>query len=234
MPNRTIMWKKWIDPFDQEDEFGIEDEDEDEETEIAYRDSYEEMEQKHEVGQRKPTKPGRPVGPVLVGPLGVIPINESNQPSKVFNFWMGHANFDIGEEEKNIIEATPGVETLDVFTRYRIRLAVGLAFDEEEVLDEIVIRLNPPQPNITAPRKITGIDGIKKHLDSKYKFWAIFILPDGQLDYRTGDTQDSVKEKIENYPIKADVLTSWEVNNDADQVSQKTGFGRGVQTSSCK
>jgi hypothetical protein len=233
---RTIIWKKWIDPFDPEDGLDNtedeEDESEDEEDEThTYRDSYEEMERKHEGGQSKP-KHGRPAGPVLVGPMGVIPINENNQPSKVFNFWMGHTNFDIGEEEKDIIEATPGVETLDIFTRYRIRLSVGLAFDEEEVLDEIVGRLNPPEP--VALPKTTGIDRVKKHLGSKYKFWAIFVLPDGQLDYRTGDTQESVREKIKNYPIKADVLTSWEVNNDADQVSKKTGVGRGVQASSCK
>jgi hypothetical protein len=233
MANRKVLWKKWIDPFDPEDEINLEDENDEEEEEISsYHDSYEEMERKQtQAAEHGPGKPNRSAGPLLVGPMGVIPLNEHNQPSKVFNFWMGHTNFDIGEEEKDIIEVTPGVETLEVYTRYRIRVSIGLAFDEEEVLDEISKRLNPEEPKPEINIKGTGLDRIKKHLGSKYKFWAIFVLPDGQLDYRTGDTQDSVKEKIENYPNKADVLTSWEVNNDANQVNEKRGNGRGVQAS---
>jgi hypothetical protein len=226
MAKRRIQWLKWIDPFNPEDEIDMED---DEDT-VTYKDSYEEMEQK----QQEHNKPSTGAGPLLVGPMGVIPLNEHNQPSKVFNFWMGHTNFNIEEEVKDIIEKTPGVETLEIYTRYRFRISIGRAFDEDDVMLDIHNRLCPQEDKVKVviPEvKPSGIDKVKSHLGSKYKFWAIFVLPNGEIDYRTGDTQDSVKEKIAKYPTKAKVLTSWEATNEAEQTSKKNGNERGIQRS---
>jgi hypothetical protein len=37
----------------------------------------------------------------------------------------------------DIIETTSGVETLDIFTRYRFRIGVGKAFSDSEVMRDI-------------------------------------------------------------------------------------------------
>jgi hypothetical protein len=205
----NILWQKWIDPFlDEEDE----DEDEDDEEQPRWKDSYEEAIERQEKGGH--------AGPVLVGPMGVIPLNEHNQPSKVFNFWMGHTNFDITAQIKDIIEKTAGVETLEVYTRYRFRMSIGKAFDELEVMDSIKKVLCPAKPS-SAPTTKSNIDKITAHLKNKYKYWAIFTLPDGQLDYCTGDTKDKVQKEIAAYTGKAKILTSWELGNE-NQIATQT------------
>jgi hypothetical protein len=213
---KRIVWKRWIDPLAPENDKdkGVLELDPEE----GYTDSYDMME-------RDDKKASSPTGPVLISPLGVIPLNEHNLPSKVFNFWMGHTNFDIGEDEAKIINDAPGVETLDIFTRYRFRISVGKAFDEYEVMDTIGKILCKE----VIVEKKDSLDRIQKHLSSNYAFWAIFVLPNGEIDYKTGDTQESVKEKIASYPQKkAKILTSWELNNEKKPISKKESHGRGI------
>ena len=74
---------------------------------------------------------------VMATPMGIIPITENTSSSKIFNFWMGHTNFSITHRVAEIIEETEGVETLDVFTRYRFRIAIGKAFTDSSVMKNI-------------------------------------------------------------------------------------------------
>lgn len=74
---------------------------------------------------------------VMATPMGIIPITENTSSSKIFNFWMGHTNFSITHRIAEIIEETNGVETLDVFTRYRFRIAIGKAFTDSGVMKNI-------------------------------------------------------------------------------------------------
>jgi hypothetical protein len=69
--------------------------------------------------------------------MGIIPMNENTMSGKIFNFWMGHTNFNITKKIADIIEQTDGVETLDIFTRYRFRIGVGKAFDDSSVMRTI-------------------------------------------------------------------------------------------------
>ena len=66
--------------------------------------------------------------------MGIIPLNDNTASNKIFNFWTGHTNFNITGHVLKIIEETEGVETLDIFTRYRFRIAVGKAFEDSEVM----------------------------------------------------------------------------------------------------
>jgi hypothetical protein len=76
-------------------------------------------------------------GPVLTGPMGIIPLRESNLPGKLFNFWMGDTDFTLSKEVESTIKRVRGVETLDLFTRYRFRLGVGRLFDEKVVMESV-------------------------------------------------------------------------------------------------
>ena len=69
--------------------------------------------------------------------MGIIPITENTASNKIFNFWLGHTNFDITKDIALLIEETTGVETLDIFTRYRFRISVGKAFDDSSVMRNI-------------------------------------------------------------------------------------------------
>lgn len=116
-----ITWEKWTDPFgDNMDETKWND----------YDDNPDENHEILEDSFRKPIK-------VIASPLGLIPYNEYTASSKIFNFWVGHTNFDITQEISNIIEKSNGVELLDIFTRYRFRIAIGKCFNDSDIISLI-------------------------------------------------------------------------------------------------
>lgn len=131
-----IIWEKWIDPFG------------DDTTEAKWTDYNNEIDDLHnntpleeedEIdGQQYHVAklPEKPIK-VIASPLGLIPYNEYTASSKIFKFWIGHTNFNISANIKNIIEQTDGVEILDIFTRYRFRIAIGKCFEDAEVMNKI-------------------------------------------------------------------------------------------------
>lgn len=122
--NYTIVWEKWVDPYgnnlesvewpgyDNEDIINTEDE---------------ELHKKPQTNKFN----------ALVTNMGIIPFNEYTDCTKIFNFWTGHTNFDLTKNIANILQSIDGVETLDIFTRYRFRISFGKAFDERQVIDSI-------------------------------------------------------------------------------------------------
>jgi hypothetical protein len=73
----------------------------------------------------------------MITPMGVMPVTENTESGKIFNFWTGHTNFDISTNVATIIERCDGVESLDIFTRYRFRISIGKVFKESEVMHNI-------------------------------------------------------------------------------------------------
>ena len=65
------------------------------------------------------------------------PVTEKIPSGKIFNFWVGHTNFDITRNIQQVISSVTGVEILDVFTRYRFRIAVAKAFKDRNVMNDI-------------------------------------------------------------------------------------------------
>ena len=124
-----IVWQKWVDPFGEDSE------------ETRWTD-YENssptidsalMEEDGEFSSKKTSKPIK----VISSPMGLIPYSEHTASGKIFNFWTGHTNFNITKNIIDILEQVPGVETLDIFTRYRFRIAAGKCFDASLVMDDI-------------------------------------------------------------------------------------------------
>lgn len=143
-----IVWQKWIDPFFgsdyenthetlddmlEEPEFindmeanNSEDETDDD---ISYEDKYDDN-FKNKI-KKEHIK-------AIITPMGIIPIEEYSASSKIFNFWVGHTNFSISKPIANIIETTDGIETLDIFTRYRFRIGIGKLFKSSDVMSSVV------------------------------------------------------------------------------------------------
>jgi hypothetical protein len=120
-----IVWEKWIDPFGGDiDETKWNDYNEEE----NYSDIFEHQDIKPQL--HKPVK-------VISTPMGLIPYNEYTASSKIFNFWVGHTNFNISEDIVNILERCDGVEILDIFTRYRFRIGIGKCFTDSDVMSDI-------------------------------------------------------------------------------------------------
>lgn len=138
-----IIWEKWIDPFGTDTDETLWTDYNNENNLIENPD-----EEDDEVNQylqkniiKNTSKPVR----VIASPLGLIPYNEHTASSKIFNFWIGHTNFNISQSVKDIIEKVGGVEILDIFTRYRFRIAVGKCFNDSETMklinDEVYAKI---------------------------------------------------------------------------------------------
>jgi hypothetical protein len=130
-----ISWQKWLDPFGSDDaeELGHD----------PYLGDYEEQELDDEIEDVNNEEKEKKIihttqrVKVIATPMGIIPVTDNTMSGKIFNFWIGHTNFDITNKVADAIEKTDGVETLDIFTRYRFRIAVGKAFDDSSVMRDI-------------------------------------------------------------------------------------------------
>lgn len=125
MLNSQIIWEKWVDPFGddiEETKWNNYDDDED----------IDGLSTQQELFKNK-SKPIR----VISSPMGLIPYNEYTSSAKIFNFWVGHTNFNLSQKIVEIIERCEGIEILDVFTRYRFRIAIGKCFNDNEVMRQI-------------------------------------------------------------------------------------------------
>lgn len=146
----SIIWQKWYDPFGLDDNFEFEKENSEEFSNFV-EDAEEIAEQ--EINQEKIKNylnnhkfKGRIK--VISTPMGIIPLNDNTASNKIFNFWIGHTNFDITHHIGRVIEDTEGVETLDIFTRYRFRISVGKAFDDAIVMRKINNRVYMELSNV--------------------------------------------------------------------------------------
>lgn len=124
MNNFQIIWEKWIDPFGSDIDETQWNNYEDDETDNMFDDPL--IKNKLE----KPVK-------VISSPMGLIPYNEYTSSSKIFNFWVGHCNFNLSNDIVDIIEQCDGVEILDVFTRYRFRVGIGKCFNDRKTMNNI-------------------------------------------------------------------------------------------------
>ncbi len=220
MPN-TILWKKWRDPLntvfqkqvselfddaeaddykrrraeflgddpadlDDEDDDEFDDDDDDDFIPFGFH----------------PHKPRRPIGPSVVGPMGIIPLHEHNLPSKLFNFWMGHTNFKLDDVHIDQIKSVNGIESLDVFTRHRFRASFGLAFDDAEVRKTVSDLFVAPAPQA----KPTPLHLMSLGLGKKFKFWTIHRA-NGRTAVYGAETREEVMTKTQN--LEGELITSW-------------------------
>jgi hypothetical protein len=126
-----IIWQKWVDPFGDDSE---ESQWTDYDNESPLVSTYQDPEDPQEPDKAKPSKK---TVRVIASPMGLIPYTEHTASSKIFNFWTGHTNFDLSAQIVDEIEKIEGVETLDIFTRYRFRVGIGKCFDDSSVMNRI-------------------------------------------------------------------------------------------------
>jgi hypothetical protein len=130
-----ISWQKWLDPFGSDDAEELEHDPyladyEEQESDGTTENTNDEDQENKIINTTQRVK-------VIATPMGIIPVTDNTMSGKIFNFWIGHTNFDITHKVADVIEKTDGVETLDIFTRYRFRIAVGKAFDDSSVMRDI-------------------------------------------------------------------------------------------------
>lgn len=137
MNKNQIIWEKWYCPFGQDDP-----EAESLLDQISMNELLEDTESIPDESTMVPVdeqKLSRQFSgqKFMITPMGVMPITDNTISTKIFNFWTGHTNFNISRNIANTIQNCEGVESLDIFTRYRFRISIGKAFKDSEVMNTI-------------------------------------------------------------------------------------------------
>ncbi len=138
-------------------------------------------------------------------PLNIIvALQEQNRVLESFDFWILHTNFDVTEDVKEAIEKSPGVESLDILTRYRVRIGFTIsgAFNNSEVRQDIQRRLLKPviseeqEPESSAMYRAFDeetyetIESKKNELNKNEKHWIMYVLPNGNMSIYSSKTTD--------------------------------------------
>jgi len=118
--NAKIAWEKWKGsrPKDNEDDAW---------TRNAFADTDDDDDDDDE--ELEPTS----VRKMVMTPRGMVPLLSPISPEKNFNLWIGHTNFKLTAALTKIISKVPGVESLDIYTPYRMRMGVGKMFIPQNV-----------------------------------------------------------------------------------------------------
>ena len=134
---------------------------------------------------------------VMSTPFGIWQVDDSMNPYKQFELWMAHTNFSITKEIAELIAKTPGVEVLQIVTRYRFIVGVGELFDihDVRVAIEKVLMCNQDEKEMIENEEIYNkVHELKQSLKS-YNQWAIYVFPNGNIDFTTSDDENFVKQR---------------------------------------
>ena len=136
----NIVWQKWADPLGEDDleQSGLTEQSpitsDDIDAEF-YDDDGNPIDSESPIDDsmtfyQKPTR-------VIMTPMGIIPYTDNTASNKIFNLWIGHTNFNLSVPIIKIIESFEGIETLDIFTRYRFRIGIGKLFNTAETMSAL-------------------------------------------------------------------------------------------------
>lgn len=142
--------------------------------------------------------------PVLHTPFGMVSMVNDTMAANNFDFWIMHTNFDLTEGLISMIEQTPGVETLEIYTRYRGRIGFPMSelFNTGLIInsiDKIIHDLNYNQQNML----LEGLDdsifenavNTRDIIDNKFAHWAMWVVPSGNLEILGADKLDEQYRK---------------------------------------
>lgn len=208
-----IIWKKWQDPFRKLFNEGAYESDKIESLTEEEQDAVDSFSALTElpVSRSKKRKANEEFGEMLVSDAGVIPIFEHAIPSKLYNFWMGHTNFKLCESHLRKIVDVDGVEAIKVYSPYRFRIAIAMAFDPRTVRDSIVLALNKETAKAIKKNKWTESNDVgMRAMLQNYPYCANLIFSDGTHEFVCGDSIEEVQMQISMYSNVKKIVRSWD------------------------
>ena len=115
-----IFWEKWENAVDCEEEQHDWEDDENEEGELG------------ELGELGEMRLPQLLHLTRLGPMPVPTFNPES-----FNFWLAHTNFSITKPIINMLDHVDGVESIDVYTKHRMRVGIGKVFNVGSVFKSV-------------------------------------------------------------------------------------------------
>lgn len=117
-------------------------------------------------------------------PLGIFSPNDPFLPSRMFECWVGHTNFEVTKDFLEFVGETEGVEVAVPMSRYRFFIGVGKSFNFTNVRTQIQLGL---QPHTVSVEEEFNIEFEK--LKDKPQ-WAIFVGNDGKITSISSDLEN--------------------------------------------
>ena len=138
--------------------------------------------------------------------MGLVPTSFYELDFNNISFWIGYTNFTVTELVAQTIEQTDGIESLEVYGKYRFRIGIAPLFNDNDTLKSIQNRLNcnPPKHNVSSiPIEIQPrVNKMTKTLWTKYIFWFIRIDKQNKINnYGTNNKLDFL-EKLNSEKCK--------------------------------
>lgn len=201
---KKIMWEKWIDPFCSNlSEFypeSIINDIPEEDKEPNF------LKEEDSLMKSIPLSAGDLISSnkkhkLIFTPLGIFPMMDHHYVANNFNLWVGSTNFDITEDIALMIEKIEGVETLEIYTRYRFRMCVGKCFDSLDVkmaIEEILCDKEANYKKSINSELSEEIQNIILELKEKNKYWGLLVFPNGQKKIiHANEKDDNFVEEME-------------------------------------
>ena len=142
--------------------------------------------------------------PRIRTPLGVFSIDDPLRPSKMFDCWIGHTNFDITSEIAMQLEEIPGIEAFKVLSRYRFFIGVAQLFEFRDVRETVQDIIGGESSSIsTGMDDVEVIEVLKTQL-MEFKRWAVFCSRDGFIDYIATNEEDDQEFELKLNDFKKD------------------------------
>jgi hypothetical protein len=164
-----FKWEKWIDPLAQKNFKQPEPEPENDDDENPQFGSFKAF----------PT------------PFGMLTITDHILASSRFDFWLLHTNFPITNEIAHIMKQVPGVETMNILTRYRVRFGFpksGLFNStgvKQQVQCAVLSVVRQHQDELLSnfdPVTFRKAQEVRDNLDQNNEHWALYVLPNGNME----------------------------------------------------
>ena len=126
-----VYWEKWVDAYQSEiDEIDQALEEFEDLQGLEYDIDPETMEKLEAMSNMPSIK-------TIMTPFGMMPLTEQSLASSHFKFWVGHTNFKLLNAHRKTIGSVAGIETMDILTPYRFRIAVAKLFVDREVMSKV-------------------------------------------------------------------------------------------------
>lgn len=147
---------------------------------------------------------------MLMTPFGPHRVDDTLNPFRHFDFWMGSCNFSITQEiGKEILPEIDGIEKLLIISRYSFVIAVGKMFDSDDVKNKIEEELcGKAQVSL----KLVQDDSMRQKILERYdeliknKYWAMLVFPNGNMEeIYTEEINDDFNEKLASFRKSKDM-----------------------------
>jgi hypothetical protein len=120
--------------------------------------------------------------PLILTPQGLVSIKLHGSIKNSLKFYECHTNFDVGVNEKEIIENTPGINILEIFSAYAFRFNVGSCFNVREVMKNLRNRLCGISEQKFSKEIVIEIYNKQMELKESGEPSFIYILPNGKCE----------------------------------------------------